>query len=571
MRNINAEKINLGKLFSSEFWFTIPEYQRSYVWKEENVETLLDDTWSAFKYDKESEYFIGSLVLKNAPQKIKEYDVLDGQQRLTTLILSLAAIKHVVQEKAGSFHDSESSQKVIKQLLIKLNEAIHQDENPFDAIPDARVRLVYKIRDNVEDFIQEFVVCDNKPFASMKDDLQRIAESTENISKTNMANALLTAYRYFSEKNLAEIIEFCGYLFNRVVCIYVSTAEFDDAYRLFTIINNRGIPLTASDIIKAVNIGAIPESEREKYAEIWEESESEFGEGGFDRFLAQIRFILLKDKAREGIVQEFEEKIYAKGILKKGKATFETIMRYRRAYDASIRLSTIAMDNNYYNMIYIMQLAMPSTDWMAALMMYYDKYHESHIYDFLRKLEMKCSGDWILQVSPTIRLMNIAKIMKAIEASSSPDELLKSDAFYVDGNALRHILDGQIYGRSIARYLLLKLEVLHNDGSVRLSNYKWISIEHVLPQNPEPNSYWTARFRVDEQKEWTHKLANLILLNRRKNSALARNDFAVKKERYFKDAISVFPRSNAVISMHNDWNVDVLKKLQEEIIQRLVS
>jgi len=112
---------------------------------------------------------------------------------------------------------------------------------------------------------------------------------------------------------------------------------------------------------------------------------------------------------------------------------------------------------------------------------------------------------------------------------------------------------------------------LYNDGSVRLSNYKWISIEHILPQNPEPNSYWTARFKVDEQKEWTHKLANLILLNRRKNSALARNDFAVKKERYFRDAISVFPRSNAVISTHNDWNVNVLKKLQEELIQKLVS
>ncbi|MFQ5715473.1 MAG: DUF262 domain-containing protein [Nitrospinales bacterium] len=103
MGEINSEKVILRKIFS-EYWFAVPEYQRSYVWDEDRVNELLEDLLFAFENNSESEYFLGSLVLRefeddSAGVKHRAFDVLDGQQRLTTLLLLFAVIRDVSDEK----------------------------------------------------------------------------------------------------------------------------------------------------------------------------------------------------------------------------------------------------------------------------------------------------------------------------------------------------------------------------------------------------------------------------------------------------------------------------------------
>jgi len=90
----------------------------------------------------------------------------------------------------------------------------------------------------------------------------------------------------------------------------VSTEDLEDAFRLFTILNNRGIPLRNSDILKSMNLGALTtQAEKVRYAKMWEEAEGELGDD-FDRFLNHVRTVLVKDKARLSLLQEFEDKIY---------------------------------------------------------------------------------------------------------------------------------------------------------------------------------------------------------------------------------------------------------------------
>ena len=92
-----------------------------------------------------------------------------------------------------------------------------------------------------------------------------------------------------------------------MIFIYVSTENREDAFRLFSILNNRGIPLTNADILKAINIGEIENSGNKKlaedYAKKWEDIQNELG-GDFDRFLEFIRTILLKEKARKSLLEE---------------------------------------------------------------------------------------------------------------------------------------------------------------------------------------------------------------------------------------------------------------------------
>ena len=124
---------------------------------------------------------------------------------------------------------------------------------------------------------------------------------------------------------------FVKFLRNRVLLIYVATEDLDDAFRLFTILNDRGVPLRNSDILKSLNLGALEKnSDKARYAKLWEDAEGELGDN-FDRFLNYLRTILLKDKARLNLLQEFEDKIYegkAPPLLRKGKDTFQFVERY---------------------------------------------------------------------------------------------------------------------------------------------------------------------------------------------------------------------------------------------------
>lgn len=382
---IIAEKKELNFILS-DFWFLIPEYQRSYVWDTDNIQDLLDDLWFAFLNKPESEYFLGSLVLKKTTEtKFNEFEVLDGQQRLTTFFILMSVLR-----------DASNNQ----DLKDACQDRIFQKENKYKGIPE-RIRIEYKIRDNVDSFIKKHVL---EKDGTIKSEIKNLIDS-KNVSISHMANAIETMKSFFKEKTEKEIEDFGVFLGLKLIFIYVSTENREDAFRMFTILNNRGIPLTSADILKSTNIGEITdEKEREKYAEKWEEIEGELGDD-FDRFLSFIRTILVKEKARLNLLDEFEENIYKKGLLKKGKETIDLINDYKNIYDSIIKLnSSDSLSNEYKNLLTIMDIGLPSGDWIPTILLYFNKFGNNRLYDFLKKVDYKFSSDWILQFTPTQRI-----------------------------------------------------------------------------------------------------------------------------------------------------------------------
>ncbi len=550
MAEIKAAKIEINSLFN-DFWFLIPEYQRSYVWESDNINDLLDDLWYAFSNRRDDEYFLGSLVLKKTKEtKFDEFEVLDGQQRLTTFFILMGVLRDIANDD---------------DLKEACHDRIFQKANKYKKIPE-RIRLVYKIRDNVEDFIKTYILEEN---GTNKDDIIKLTNE-KNISISHMANAILTIKNFFKGKSEKQIEEFGEFIAEKPVFIYVSTESMEDAFRMFTILNNRGVPLTNADILKSINVGIIEKNNQEKYAQIWETIESDLG-GDFDRFLSFIRTIYVKEKARLSLLDEFNENIYKKGKLNKGNDTIDIIQKYKNHYDKIITFQNdINLPNEYKNLLTIMQIGLPSTDWIPALLYYYERFGDFRIFEFLEKLEYKVSSDWIVQLTPTQRIDNINSILKAVETSSSQDFLLNEDKlFAVDKNALTDRLQGNVYGRRFARYVLLKYEYLLGDNTVHLSNYKTISVEHILPQKPPENSEWVKIFSEEEREKWIHKLANLVLISKRKNSSLSNLDFKDKKERYLKGRIDIFP-SNKIFQNYTEWNVEILENRQNEMISKLI-
>lgn len=548
---IDSDKKVLQKIFSPDFWFLIPEYQRSYVWQTENIIDLIDDLYYAFTYKNENEYFLGSLVLKRTDNdEFDEYEVLDGQQRLTTFFLMFAVLRDLLENP--SYKDT-------------LQQKIYQRADELLMIPE-RQRITYQIRDNVEGFIKKYVIEENG--TSLIDDLKGEREK-DNISISNMANALLVLREQLQEKdNLDKFVQF---ILNKALLIYVSTDNTEDAFRMFTILNDRGIPLTSADILKSMNIGHLNnDKDIKKYAKYWEEIEGRFGEG-FDRFLNFIRTIIVKEKARSNLLDEFEEKIYKLGKLKKGHDTLEFIKQYDEVYQNVIELEDNELSNQFKNLITIMKIGLRSEDWIPAIMFYYAKFKHQKLDEFLKKLEFKFVGDWVVGVNPTPRLEAMNTILKAIQKANNPDELLENkDIFKIDLDEFKRNISSDIYKKQYAKYLLLKIEYLKSDNTVHLSGYKNISVEHILPQHPNSESQWAKDFTEEEHKFWVDKIANLVLINKRKNSSLSNLDFIEKKKRYLNGRIDVFRANKVFIDQKNEWTPEVLRKRENEIVEMLI-
>ncbi|MCM3392587.1 DUF262 domain-containing protein [Cytobacillus oceanisediminis] len=549
--SIDAKKSNIATIFE-KFWFIIPEYQRSYVWETDNINDLLDDLWYAFENKSDSEYFLGSLVLRDLNNSsYKEYEVLDGQQRLTTLFMLLSVIR-----------DTSCNQ----DLLNTYSDMLFQKKNVFKGIPE-RVRILYKIRDSVESFISESIL---KKDETKNIDLLKEKLNEDNTSIKNMANAIITMRKFFDEKENTEVELFAQFLSMKVIFIYVSTDNREDAFRLFTILNNRGIPLTSADILKSINIGEI-ESDNEKYARVWEDIEGELGDE-FDRFLSFVRTILVKEKARVNLLEEFEENVYKKGKLSKGIETIKYLQNYKTVYDNLILFKDNQLSNDFKNLITIMLIGLPSDDWVPSLMYFYDKFGRRDLTEFLKKLEFKFVGDWILQFTSTQRIDNMNKILKQIELASTTNEVLgNSELFFVDKPALRDILDKNIYGRRFARYILLKYEYLESDNTVHLADYKTISVEHILPQSPNSASNWAKDFNLEQRQLWTHKLANLVLISKRKNASLSNLDFEKKRKKYLEKRIDVFAGSKVFILTTDKWTPTLLHARQKKMLDLLIN
>lgn len=564
---IKTDKIYIKDIF--EQWYRIPEYQRPYVWSKDEVIDLLDDISYAAANTPSSDYFLGSFVYQHkkasGEQQFVENDLLDGQQRITTIFLLFAVIRDIETNKKRK----ENCQKYIFQ------------EEDKDTNTPERIRLLYKIRPEVEKFIDEYVKPENS-IEEKWDDIKRIANDEKDVSIKNMANAIISIRTYFEENK--NIDTFFPYLLQYVLMIYVYSEQLEDAFRLFTILNDRGVKLRNSDILKAQNLQYVPDAERIKYGIKWEELESELGED-FDRFLSFIRTIVVKEKARLNLLQEFEDKIYnpkekdkstgqlKPALLKMGKETFDLLDKYYKHYDQLFENDNHNFTNGFEfnNMLVCMKTTLPSTDWIPPLLSYYNKFNSTKIFDFLLLLDKKFTGDWVGQLTPTERIENMNAILKGIEAEKTPDDLFKTNLFDFDKVDFLKNIEGKVYGRQFAKNILLKLDFLLNDNkTTKWSAFSQITVEHILPQTPEDNSQWKKDFTDTERAELTNKLGNLILLGRGKNASQGRLEYPLKHQKYFVNNINTFPNSLRVFNKYQtQWTKTELNENHMSVINTL--
>lgn len=569
---IKCEKKVIREIFN--MWYCIPDYQRAYVWDTDQVRDLLDDTISAYRENKEAQYFLGSMVLKINEKSVNnvsytEYELLDGQQRITTVFLILACMRDMLT-------DYPQYQNSLAGFVYQAEDAILQQPE--------RMRIIFNIRSDVRDFVNEHI----KPLHGTCDDAllkEKMQAKDVNISIRNMANAMLVAHE-FLEENKSEIIGYLSYFLNKVLMIYVATEELQDAFQLFTVLNNRGVKLSSSDILKAENLKELSAADRTSWATRWEEMETYFGED-FDKFLSHIRTILVKKKQTTTLLKEFDEFVYSNQeydrtqkkyvprtpILRRGRDTFELLYSYYHTYQEVFDTdhSVVTGDYEITNYLKLMETGFGADYWIAPVLDYYRKYRRRGFVAFLKALDRKLSADWITAATPTVRMENVNAILREIEASQDSAALLQSKTFTINKSDFERVINGDIYGRSFAKYLLLKLDLIYRGSSTPMIPQAIASIEHILPRNPSADSQWVKDFSAAEREEWTNKLGNLVLISRRKNTAQGNRDYVEKKEKYFEKNIEMFPNSIRIYQNYPEWKLSDLKKNHSDVVTELLN
>ena len=365
------------------WWYRVPEYQRPYVWELDQVNELLDDVAFASVTKPDNEYFLGTIVLQPRDvndengERYRENDLLDGQQRLTTCLM-LHAVARDLTDKPG--------------LKESCQDAVFQQANEFDGVPE-RFRIMFDIRDEVRDFAKRFIELDG---GTNDEGALCEAVKSKDFSVRNMANALLHIRKYFGEPESPALESFFKFFRNKVLLIYVSAEQLEDAFRLFMVLNDRGVRLRNSDILKAKNLHALRDAgasqqDVKRAALMWEEMEGELGEG-FDGFLSHVRTVLVKKKARLNLLQEFEENIYKPSefinetrqyrmlpaLLTWGRETFEFVKQYREHYLKVLSGQNHGLANNWEfdNLISLLNDAGLADFWVPPLLYYRDVFGE---------------------------------------------------------------------------------------------------------------------------------------------------------------------------------------------------
>ena len=553
---MEIKKIEYGKLSVIDIfndWYTVPSYQRHYVWEPDNVQELLYDFKDAMKEHPNEEYFLGSYIFQNNTNDCNK-DLLDGQQRITTLFLLFAYLRDFGGLDAEMRHT--------------LHGLVYQDENKL-ARKRARVRLQYEIRGDVADFIKEHVVAkgvlaDNENWHGIIDNAKN---RSENVSINHICSTLVACKTFFAENPEINIVDYLAYILNNVVMIYVSASTLEDAFRLFSVMNDRGLKLANADILKASNLEKIQDREEKAYvARKWESMQEDLGDN-FDRFLSYVRTMILKTRQKMNLLDEYEKEIFQKGVIPKGKTFFDLVFRAYEYYCKTIEPEVTEVGYAYVNLIKVLKDTYPSTDWIPTLMFYYSRFKTENLYEFASKMIHKYLADIICGTVLTTRYENLNRMMVAVKnANASEDVLNNAYIFQFDHKKFMSILNMDVYGRRCTKTLMMLMELKYHSDEREIGT-GIINIEHILPQNPGIGSEWTINFTAEQRNLYTHKIGNLSLLTRKKNVAFSNLGFKEKKLRYFIGKIDTLPRTLKIVNAHEQWLPEDIESNQKKALE----
>lgn len=545
----------LAKIFSSDFDFVIPAYQRPYAWTDDQALELFDDLHSFYLAEPEDDsYFLGSIVLIKAEGKPAS-EVIDGQQRLTTLTILLSVITSLLDGEVRSDF-----------------EGYIREPGRFSQGISAKPRLALRERDRqfFADYIQAFKFNELLALESAQ-----LEEPQQNIQR----NARLLRDRLVSAfaNDTVGLIKFGAFLIQRCFLVVVSTPSKKSAFRVFSVLNSRGLDLLPTDIIKSDVIGNIAVDKQEDFTNTWEELEVKTGRAGFAELFNHIRMIYARTKAQRTLLEEFDEHVIKKSSSSE-QLISDVITPYTEAYLVAKKNEYVSTDNAAdVNTLLKWLNRIDNSDWMPCAILFLSRKKDSpeYVLWFFQKLERLAAFMHITAKNVNQRIARYATVLEELlgeHSMTSPVRMIELTD--TERREMKDVLSSDIYYLTARRrnYLVLRLDSFLADGAASYDS-KVLTIEHVLPQTVEAGSEWEENWPDEAiRKHWVHKIANLVPLTQQRNSSARNFDFDKKKTAYFggRKGVSSYVMTTQVLNTP-EWTPDVVTKRQDALLDVMIN
>lgn len=555
---IDANEFTLSDLFSrSQEVYKIPDYQRPYSWKLEQWEQLVDDI-SEIKKVKDT-HFLGSVVViseDNHKAGINYYELVDGQQRLTTIMILLASIKDILKSSN-------------KKNLVKRSENI---EKKFLYVEDREGASLLKVKLSPQD---------NNIFSSILKN-KTIDKSLEN-------SLLNKAYKYFLEKlnDYKDLELFLDRLLDNVTLVHINAFNLHNAFKLFETLNDRGLELSAVDLIKNYVYKILS-----KKPPLFEEAKLNWNDMYSNvkdiepvkfvrRFmLANYAGIISERKLYDGVKEKID-KITLPDIVKFTDALNESSEYYKQIYSSKTGDSEIDSKLTDLNLIKVL----PSYSLLLKIFPLYEaqKIDKPQLLEILFLIE-KFHIRWGITGQSTNELDRIYnKLCMSIDSKHNKVDLVKNEfKSYLTNITSEHFKDSfssREFSASDTRtkYILWRLE---NKSDATAMNLKNINTEHILPKHLTDDwkksimkiDKYTDTDTVIEHEKNINRIGNFCLLEHKWNKSIKDSIFKIKRDGNSAKKIHGYIDSNFKLTKdlkkYTEWSISSIEERTKELSEK---
>ena len=558
MARIENHKYSIQQAFK-ECFYIVPDYQREYVWTDKEVHQLLEDIGEQFvDAGTEREYFIGTVLVSQTEQQ-SHYEVIDGQQRLTTIFLLLCALKHRFQgePQCRTISDLISTSHTNRDGEVRTNLKL---EPRYESAGEVMVKLVEDADpQTVRARIQASGIAS---FGSLD----------------NLVSSYSTLYNYLKDNcdDADKLKKYWGYLANKVVFIQIST-DISSALKVFETINERGVGLNPMDLLKNLLFTQVKQTQFTKLKDEWKKITGPL-EKKKEKPLRFLRYFLManyeiKNHRSDAVVREDE--IYDWFIAKDNASLcdyankpFEFVRKVIHNVKHYLAFAnglgndgnhSLAMDSlkrltgGAFSLHYVLLLA--AANFPKPLFDHFVTQLESFLFYYIftktptRDLERSFS-QWADELRAIAYMTDSVRQKERLNYFVA-DRFEKNMAGKSQelADALKRFTLGSMQ-QYRTRYLLARLtqhiEMAFNGLPVpgSLEPFTNLEIEHILPNNPQANlrDTWAAENPNADYDDYKDRLGNLTLLERPIN-IVAGNDFYKAKQTEYAKSGNYLTRS----------------------------
>ncbi len=513
--------LTINKLLTdSDALYQIPIYQRPYKWGDDEIDKLWDDILESYR-NEEPNYFLGSIITAASNGGGKYLDVVDGQQRLTTLIILMATIRDLFPH----INEKECEEDPFAIGLEQLKNAI--------IVSDKFGRLRVATHANHSSYFEKYIIKGNtlelkKPY---KKDLRK--DEAPEFKFINTSVEFRTRLEMLGQVECGKLL---NYIFNKIKIIRIDCSNVGFAIKLFQVLNARGLDLTNADLIKSFLIGKIHtiyddeivDMKEKQFLQDWIACENialDVSESMNELFV-MYEYFQLGTNPKKSLYDELEKQFENENPLD----VISDFKAFINEYKVHIYNSN---DPVIYSFFYLRWSIYWKTIVTTALHSGYPNFDELKLslrrYFYLFWI----SGFTLSRIKQTsfnlIKWLKEKKLINEIK-----QELEKSITENRIQERVENALNGNIYQEAWGKPILALIEYNQIDNPEYISIWdRELHVEHVLPQNFEDVYGWKHIIEdARDGNEQVHKLGNLTLLSGKKNIEASNDSFENKVSIY---------------------------------------